>query len=143
MSIDAINDLTHRYADAVCRGDTDTWASTWAIDAVWNIGRGDRVGREAIRAAYEQAMDLFAHVVQTALNGTAELGETEGHGRRYLMEHSQTRGGRGLFYLGYYDDRYVLTDDGWQFASRRLTWLYQGAPDLSGNWGPPPGYETF
>lgn len=143
MSIDPIDELIHRYADAVCRRDTDTWAATWAEDAVWNIGRGDVVGRPAIRDAYERAMGLFANVVQTALNGAAVLGETEGEGRRYMMEHSQTRSGRGLLYLGYYDDRYVLTDEGWQFESRRLTWLYQGPPDLSGTWGPPPGYETF
>ena len=143
MTIGAIDELTHRYADAVCRRDTDTWAATWAEGAVWNIGRGEIVGRDAIREAYETAMGLFAHVAQTALNGSAVLGERDGEGRRYMMEHCQSRGGRGLFYLGYYDDRYVRTDTGWQFASRRLTWLYQGAPDLSGTWGPPPGYETF
>ena len=82
-------------------------------------------------------------VVQLAHNGTAELDPADpdvATGRWYMSEACRTRSGKTLHYLGYYDDRYVRTAEGWRFASRRLTWLYQGPPDLSGTFGPPPGY---
>jgi hypothetical protein len=141
MDLADIDALTHRYADAVCRRDTPAWLATWAPDAVWEIGRGPVVGREAIGAAFGTAMSLFADVVQTALNGTAEVDGERGEGRRYMMEHSVTLSGRRLLYLGYYDDRYVRIDGRWHFASRTLRWLYQGPPNLSGTFGPPPGYR--
>lgn len=142
---DAIADLVHRYADAVCRHDVDAWAATWDIDGVWEIGRGPTVGRAAITAAFETAMGLFEAVVQLAHNGTATIdhggaGDTA-HGRWYMSEAARTRTGRNLHYLGYYDDEYIRRADGWHFARRTLTWLYDGPPDLSGRFGPPPGYE--
>ena len=60
-----------------------------------------------------------------------------------MCEFAKARSGTTLFYLGHYDDTYARGDDGeWRFASRTLNWLYQGPPDLSGAFGPPPGYST-
>ena len=141
--LEAIRTLVHRYADAVCRDDHDAWLDTWADDATWEIGRGPVVGRAAIGAAFGRAMDLFEAVVQLAHNGSADLDGSDpdrATGRWYMSEACRTRSGKTLHYLGYYDDRYVRTAEGWRFASRRLTWLYQGPPDLGGTFGPPPGY---
>jgi len=140
---DAIRRLVHRYADAVCVGDHAAWLDTWADDATWEIGRGPVRGRAAIGAAFERAMGLFEAVVQLAHNGEAHIdaGRPDvATGRWYMSEACRTRTGKNLHYLGYYDDHYVRTPDGWRFASRRLSWLYQGSPDLSGTFGPPPGY---
>lgn len=136
----AVRALVHRYADAVCRHDVAAWSDTWAPDAVWEIGRGPVRGRADITAAFERAMGLFDAVVQLALNGECRLDGDSGHGRWYMSESARTATGKNLHYLGYYDDRYVRTADGWRFAARTLTWLYQGPPDLSGTFGPPPGY---
>lgn len=141
--LEAIRTLVHRYADAVCRDDREAWLDTWAEDATWEIGRGPVAGRAAIGAALGRAMELFDAVVQLAHNGSAEVDPADpdvATGRWYMSEACRTRTGRTLHYLGYYDDRYVRTGDGWRFASRRLSWLYQGPPDLSGTFGPPPGY---
>lgn len=141
--LEAIRTLVHRYADAVCHDDSEAWLATWADDATWEIGRGPVVGREAIGAALGRAMELFEAVVQLAHNGSAELDPADpdvATGRWYMSEACRTRSGKVLHYLGHYDDRYTRTTDGWRFASRRLTWLYQGPPDLSGTFGPPPGY---
>ena len=134
MSRDAINDLLHRYADAVVRRDPDQWVSTWASDATWELGKGRRVeGSEAILALWNSAMDGFKAVIQNVVNGTAELDDAAGTGtgQWYIIEHwARADDSRGIL-LANYDDRYVRVDGRWLFASRELTVHYGGAPDLS------------
>lgn len=134
MSRAPIEDLVHRYADAVVRRDEEQWSLTWAPDAVWELGRGNRVeGRDAIVGFWNSAMDGFAAVVQNVLNGTYELDDAAGTGtgRWYVIEHWQhVDESRGLL-LAHYDDRYTRTTDGWCFASRELVVQYAGPPDLS------------
>ena len=92
-----IEDLVHRYADAVVHRDEERWAATWAEDAVWELGRGNRVeGREAIAALWNSAMDGFAAVVQNVVNGTYELDDEAGTGtgRWYVIEGPSTSSGR-------------------------------------------------
>jgi len=130
----AITDLTHRYADAVVRRDAEQWGSTWASDAVWELGKGRRVeGRKAILELWNSAMDGFSAVVQNVVNSTATLDEEAGtgSGRCYIME-SMVRadGTRGIL-LAYYDDLYTRVDGTWLFASRELIVQYGGPPDLS------------
>ena len=143
--LETIQRLVHEYCDAVCNHDADRWITTWDDDATWEIGRGPVEGRDAIRAQFDMAMDLFESVNQVSYNGTADLDHAAGTGtgRWYITEFAKARTGRTLFYLGFYDDTYRRSaDDRWRFASRRLEWLYQGPPDLSGEFGPPPGYYT-
>lgn len=142
MSRDAIQDLVHRYADAVVRRDADQWAATWAVDAVWELGKGRRVeGREAILGLWNSAMDGFKAVVQNVVNGTADLDEAAGtgRGRWYIHEHWHRASDERGILLAYYDDTYTRVDGAWQFASRELVVQYGGAPDLSGDfqnaWG--------
>lgn len=142
MSRDAIQDLVHRYADAVVRRDADQWAATWAVDAVWELGKGRRVeGREAILGLWNSAMDGFKAVVQNVVNGTADLDEAAGTGtgRWYIHEHWHRASDERGILLAYYDDTYTRVDGAWQFASRELVVQYGGAPDLSGDfqnaWG--------
>ncbi len=138
--IDEIRALVHRYADAVTRHDTPAWAATWASDGAWEIGRGAQSGRDSIVAAFETSMALFESVVQMAGNGEASFIGEQGRGRWYMTEYARTKTGRPLFYVGHYDDEYVIENGRWCFARRELTWHYQGSPDLSGTFGPPPGY---
>ncbi len=133
---DPIATLVHRYADAVVHYDGDQWGETWAPDAHWDLGQGRRLdGREAIVEFWHGAMSRFAAVVQMVLNGTYELDAEAGTGtgRWYIAEHFQRVGGEKGKLLAHYDDTYVLTDDGWRFASRELTVHYGGPQDLSGS----------
>ncbi len=134
MSRDAIADLVHRYADAVVRRDPEQWSTTWATDAVWDLGKGRRVdGREAILALWNSAMDGFKAVVQNVVNGTAEIDEAAGTGtgRWYIIEHwNRADDSRGIL-LAYYDDTYKRVDGQWYFASRELIIQYGGPQDLS------------
>jgi SnoaL-like domain len=135
MSRTAVTDLLHRYADAVVRRDPDQWSSTWATDAVWELGRGRRVeGRAAILELWNSAMDGFSAVVQNVVNNTADLDDVAGTGtgRCYIIEHWQRADDTRGILLAYYDDRYVRVDGDWLFAGRELTIQYSGPPDLSG-----------
>jgi len=141
-SRDDINNLVHSYCDRVCNNDQEAWLDLWTEDGVWNIGRGPVQGRDEIRVAMATAMDLFESVIQLALNGTATTADDSGEGRWYFTEFARTKSNKTLYYIGYYDDTYRRVDGNWRFASRTLTWLYQGPPDLSGAFGPPAGYYT-
>ena len=119
---EAIRTLVHQYCDRVCNNDQSAWLDLWTDDGVWDIGRGPVCGREAI--------------------GTATTNGDVGDGRWYFNEFAKAKSGAALFYLGYYDDTYRSVGGEWRFASRTLTWLYQGPPDLSGFFGPPAGYNS-
>ena len=81
MSRDDIEDLVHRYSDAVVHRDAQQWASTWAPEGVWDLGGGRRVeGREAIVERWHESMARYPVVVQTVLNGIVDLDTSVGTG---------------------------------------------------------------
>jgi hypothetical protein len=135
MSRDSIEHLVHRYSDAVVHRNAEQWSSTWAEDAIWDLGHGRRVeGRDSIVELWFGAMDRFQAVVQTVLNGSVELDETAGtgSGRWYVHELMRRADGTNDLMVGHYDDLYVLVDNVWLFGARVLTPHYQGPPDLTG-----------
>jgi hypothetical protein len=130
-----LEELVHRYADAVGHRNADQWISTWAEDAQWVLGPGRDVhGREDILALWRRAISNFSSVVQNVLNGAVEVDENAGTatGRWYIMEHFRRSSGEPGILLAYYDDSYVRVGPHWQFSSRELVRHYMGAPDLSG-----------
>jgi ketosteroid isomerase-like protein len=135
-----IQELVHRYCDALCRRDREAWVATWAEDGVWNVGRGEVVGQDALSEAFLRIMELFEHVLQIIHNGEASVDGDVARGRWYITEYGLTAKGRRTFYIAHYDDAYLRTAHGWRFARRRATWHYHGEPDLTGVFGPPPGY---
>lgn len=131
----AVQRLVHQYADAVVHRDASQWGRCWSEQARWDLGRGRLVeGRDAIVELWLSAMAGFAAVVQTVQNGDAWPAADDADtasGRWYVSERfCRTDGTRGIL-LAHYDDDYVRTADGWQFASRMLQVHYMGAPDLS------------
>lgn len=130
MSRDAIEDLVHRYSDAVVRRDRAAWGATWADDATWSLGPGrDVTGRDAILDAWTSAMDRFEAVVQTVLNGSVDLDGDTGTGRWYVLEVMRPVGGAPALMIGHYDDTYACTGGTWRFAERRLTQHVRGPLD--------------
>ena len=135
MSRDHIEDLVHRYSDAVVHRDAPQWASTWAPDGVWDLGGGRLIeGREAIVEQWRESMARYPAVVQTVLNGAAELdeGAGSGSGRWYVQEVARRIDGEAAVMVAHYDDTYVRVDGNWRFASRKLSIHYRGPADLSG-----------
>ena len=132
--------LVHAYADAVCNNDATGWASTWADDAVWDMGGLRLQGRADIAGAWAQAMADYEQVIQVVYNGAADLDVAAGvgSGRWYVGEFLKPRDGDPKMLLARYDDRYVSVAGVWLFAERALERLYSGPPDLSGVFGSPP-----
>ncbi|MGI9029851.1 MAG: nuclear transport factor 2 family protein [Ilumatobacteraceae bacterium] len=132
----AIQRLIHRYADAVVHRDGVQWASTWAEDATWDLGRGRLVeGRDAIVELWYAAMGGMAAVVQMVHNGEVwadEGGDADrATGRWYIDERFRRSDGTNSILLAHYDDGYVRTADGWRFSRRFLQPHYMGPPDLT------------
>ncbi|MGI9053824.1 MAG: nuclear transport factor 2 family protein [Ilumatobacteraceae bacterium] len=130
----AIQRLSHRYADAVVHRDGVQWASCWAADATWDLGRGRLVeGREAIVELWYSAMGGMAAVVQMVHNGEVWAGVDGDHatGRWYIDERFRRANGDNSILLAHYDDGYVRTGDGWVFSRRFLQPHYMGPPDLT------------
>lgn len=131
----ALQRLVHRYSDAVVHRDVDQWASCWASDAEWDLGRGRKVsGRNDIVDLWTKAMGGFTAVVQMVHNGDCRIGSNadEAIGRWYIDERFQRADGETGMLLAHYEDRYVRSDGEWLFASRFLEVHYRGAADLSG-----------
>jgi hypothetical protein len=131
----AVQRLVHRYSDAVVHRDADQWASCWADDAEWDLGRGRQVsGRAAIVDLWTRAMGGFAAVIQMVHNGDAwaDADADAATGRWYIDERFQRVDGEVGVLLAHYEDRYVRRDGEWLFASRFLEVHYRGAADLSG-----------
>lgn len=136
-----IRNLVARYADAVCRRDRDAWAATWATDALWQLPSAPAVrGRDAIVEMWVNAMSNFPFVAQLVYNGTVEVSGQSASGRFYITEHLKFADGNGMFNIGVYQDRFVKNTDGWQFAERHYSVLYNdgGAGDMSGQTLPYP-----
>jgi hypothetical protein len=136
MSNNSITDIIHDYADAVVCRDGERWGATWDEDGVWDLGGGFQIsGRAAICDLWKTAMGGFETVIQTVLNGSYAIDEAAGtgKGRQYIQEHFEKSKGEFGILIAYYDDEYVRRGDQWLFSSRKLVPLYQGPPDLSGN----------
>ena len=130
---DAVRRLLHAYGDAVLARDARAWGDLWTGDAVWELGP-DRVvaGRDAIVDHWLAAMANYRHVAQVYLSSTATFDGDEAVGRAYLVELNVPIDGDRRVLVGWYEDAYRRTADGWRFSRRALERLYAGAPDLSG-----------
>ena len=85
----AIRRLVHRYADAVVRRDAEAWASCWAEQSAWDLGRGRSVaGKDEITALWRSAMGGMAAVVQMVHNGASDATDDRDRatGRWYIDE---------------------------------------------------------
>lgn len=116
----AIRELIETYNDAVFRRDGEAWISTWAEDAVWELMGQTIEGRADIRAAWQQAMEMFDYVGFHGLPGAIEI-EDEGQratARVYVNEVMLAKDGGYRNVQGGYDDTLVKTDGQWLFARR-------------------------
>jgi hypothetical protein len=132
----AIQNLVHRYADAVVRRDADAWGSTWADDGEWRVLGNAARGREAVVELWLGLMEQLPFVLQQATGGLIDFaGDTQdaAKGRWYISEHGFMQNGSGMLNLGVYHDDYIRENGEWRFALRRFDSLYMGKPDLSGS----------
>jgi hypothetical protein len=122
-----IRKLVVRYHDAVSRRDAAAWESTWARDAVWNVGSRSLVGRTAIVEAWTALLPSYESVLQLPSQGWLGVGTDGVVGRWLVMEIlRRADGDRDNLQVACYVDRYVREDSVWVFAHRDLTVHYRG-----------------
>lgn len=120
----AIDALLWRYGDAVNRRDAALWGATWDEAGEWQLFDPEPVrGRDAIVAAWDEAMALFPFVVMSVTPGPVTIDGDRAEGRSYTDETARTADGRRIRVLGAYEDRYRKRDGAWSFAFRKFTIL--------------------
>lgn len=119
-----INAALARYVDGVNRRDAGLWATSWDEEAQWYLFGPDTIdGRDAIVAAWKEAMAGFPFVVMHVTQGDVVITGNAATGRSYTSELARTADGQRLRVLGQYEDRYIKRDGVWGFAYRRFTML--------------------
>lgn len=125
---DAIRDLVRRYAHLIWQNQPLETVALFAEDGIMDMGvdGGQIVGQPALRAVYSRKVDdmmlhPFVH------NHIIDLNEDDASGCAYL-DLRCVRDGQSLIGSGYYDDRYVRTNQGWKFQYRKLNMHYLVRP---------------
>ena len=122
-----IRELLESYCDAVNVRDAQAWGQTWAEDSVWELPHLDIDGirgREAIVAAWVEAMKLFPFVNMMAHAGSIEVEGDRALMRSYTDEVAVMEDGKEIRPRGRYDDVCVRHDGQWLFARRKFTVLH-------------------
>ena len=121
----ALRQLIARYCDGVIRADAATWASTWADDAVWDIGGKPVIGKQKVVESWTAKMVDYAWTVQSAPQMVFEIDERRGvgTGRVTVQERFKRRNGKVGALLGTFHDVYVRDGRQWRFRERRLELL--------------------
>ncbi len=126
------------YSGAAARLDIDEYLSFFTDDAAMHgilemFGQtGPLVGKEALRGFFGQAFDGLEWLVQLNSITNIDIGEDGDTATTSLGVQERAGGVNGsIIMLGRYDDKLVLTDDGWKFTERRLT-VYKFGPVTEG-----------
>jgi uncharacterized protein (TIGR02246 family) len=121
----AIRLLLEAYADAVFRRDPEAWGGTWAENGVWSVLGAEFSGREAIVAAWRQAMAGFPVAAFFCQPGVIRIDGDRASGRSYTHEVLKTADGGVRRVVGAYDDVFVRRAGRWRFAARRFNILLE------------------
>jgi ketosteroid isomerase-like protein len=127
--------LSIAYARAVDFRDYDTFASLFTEDGVLDVGQ-PLEGRDAIRTAMSRRPDELRsrHILTNIFIDVVSTTEARGISYLTLYRHVGAESLKrepipfdGPAAVGHYEDRYVLTDDGWKFKRRQLHLAFRRA----------------
>lgn len=119
--------IVHAYARHADFGEAGEAAALFAESGRLEMSNGQVFdGREAVRARLEQQpqSQVSRHVISNVLIDVVDANRASGS--CYLTLYRGTRVADGAlpldapFLVGHYEDRFVLTPDGWKFALRKL-----------------------
>lgn len=127
----AIQHLVAGYAEAVSRGDVDEAVAGYAPDGVLSSPTtADAVGPLAVADVIKSTTAGLEIVFQTVHLGLVRVDGDRAFGRFPITEWARrSSDGRGIQFLGVYDDEYVRLDVGWRFMRRRLVPRTIGKPE--------------
>lgn len=144
----AIRQLHARYADALWRKDSESFAALFAADAEWKVAGMHLRGRAEIKRSFEQFM---VHVDRTLMTFRTPIVDVNDNGvtsRTYVTEDNRFADGRTASTIGIYYERFTEEGGCWRFKWRHWNLYYIGPPDLSAplydcmEYGPPPGFPA-
>lgn len=134
----AIEQLVHRYCDAITRGDWDEHEACFAPDAVWEVAPPFDIrfeGAATIRGNVSARLDTYDFLVQSVCSLVVDFeGDDEATARVVMQETGRMADGSAhMMQFGVYDDRIRRSGDGWQFTSRRFQPIYVETKPLEGD----------
>lgn len=122
-AIHEIQQLPIRYAICMDRKDVEALLPLFS-DRI-SMGPAGK-GREGVRAFYTRAWSGFRRSVHRIHNHAIDLvGDDAATGHVYCLGEQQKADDRWERLMMSYDDRYVLEDGHWRFASRKLSFWYR------------------
>jgi 3-phenylpropionate/cinnamic acid dioxygenase small subunit len=116
-------DLVVRYATGIDQRDWDLFRTCWTDDAVTDYGDvGTWYSGEAITEFMAKIHEPCGHTAHRVSNYVVRP-EGDGYAARMYVDAIVMRGENrtGFQMLGYYDDEYRLTGDGWRISRRNFT----------------------
>lgn len=126
----AISQLAVSYSEAICRGEIDEAVLAYAADGVLaSATTADAVGHDAIAATIRNATKEAEFVFQTTHCGLVDVQGDTAWARFPTTEWVKLRDGRGLQFLGVYEDNLERTPEGWRFTRRFLDAVTLGRID--------------
>jgi ketosteroid isomerase-like protein len=123
----AIRNTTARFADAAIRADYKGFASLWAEDGEWAVGKPFEARAKGVNDIVSMLRHLWdgkEFLVQFALPGAIEINGDDATAR--CVCHEAARGSGGVYYRnhGVFFDRLRRSDDGWVFTNRTYQYLW-------------------
>ncbi|WP_405136526.1 nuclear transport factor 2 family protein [Nocardia sp. NBC_01388] len=118
----AVQQLAAHYAEAVSRLSVREAVEAYAADGVLSTPTtADVQGRDAIAELIESTISGLDLVFQTIHLGVVRVDGDIARARFPVTEWARRAAdGRGIQFLGWYDDIAVRTAEGWRFGHRRL-----------------------
>lgn len=123
----AIRRLVGLYCDAVNRSDPEAAGDLFASDARIRIDRFPELnGADAIRAGFRQTFGHFGFVRQQCDVALIDVAGGSARARIQVIEASHRAGEQTVSLIyGFYEDEYVLLEQGWRFYRRRYTMQFR------------------
>lgn len=117
-----IRSLIENYSDACCQRDSTALMKLWADDCRWSVpdmpGLESVEGKEAIRATWEGAQDLFPFAFLICVPGDIAIDGEAATARVYTTEVLKDREGKVRQAVGRYDDKFARRNGKWLFTER-------------------------
>jgi hypothetical protein len=129
-----IEDLQARYLFALDFKDHDLYVTTFTPNGILDVGSGEIVGRDAIKAAVANMPGGRHHITNFVLriDGDRATGRAA-----WLHTGTSAAGGMTIGGYGHYEDDLVKVDGKWLFAKRRI--YNEG----NAAWAAPPGNPAW
>ena len=114
----AIRELIESYSDVVNRLDSEGMTPMWTENATWFLLGNTIIGKPAIQAAWNGALERIEYVSFLATPASIEVDGDHAKGSCYIKEELQLKDGSSRNIDGRYSDELIKTNGTWLFSKR-------------------------